>query len=206
MLLRQDRRWFALQWRQIVHEIIQRRQRATPRVTDHRIEPAIFRLPGEERDSQRLRIAQFRRHVRQHRQTTGDVESAHDYRPSCGTERTRQIDGTRKLVRLHADKRDQRPAARPPDIADDAVRADTPIGLVKCVQPKFDIRAEHQAPPCIFSQSVQAGECVRRNGRSNPLDRITVVVVVRWLDHHEVKDAGLVRAVCGRHAMSVSSP
>ena len=36
-------------------------------------------------------------------------------------------------------------------------------------------------------QSVQAGECVRRNGRSQPLDGIPIVIIMRGLDQDEMK-------------------
>jgi hypothetical protein len=43
----QDRRRFALQRGQIVHEIVKRRERSCPGVANHGIEPPFLRLAGE---------------------------------------------------------------------------------------------------------------------------------------------------------------
>ena len=111
MLARQDRRRLALERRQVVHVVVERRQLAGPGVAQHRVEPAFLGLAGEERDAERLRLAHLRRHLRQHREAAGDVEAADGDRQPGGEERPRQVDRARELVGLHADQRDQRPAA-----------------------------------------------------------------------------------------------
>jgi len=91
---------------------------------------------------------------------------------------TRQIDGARKLIGLHAYERDHGPSARPFDFANYAIRPDTPIGFVVGVQTQLDVGTEHRTPLSIFRQTVQASERIGRNCRADPLDRITVVIIV----------------------------
>ena len=144
-------------------------------------------LAGEERDAERLRLADVVRHLRQHGDAAGDVKAADADRQPGGEERPRQIDRARKLVRLHADQADQRLAAGLADHADDPVGPDAPVGLVIGVEADFDVRPEHLAAARVLGEAVQAGERVGRDRRAEPLDRIAVVVVMRRLDHHEVK-------------------
>ena len=56
---RQDRRRLAFERRQIVHEIIERLQRAVAGVPQHLVEPALLGLAGEKRDAERLRLRAF---------------------------------------------------------------------------------------------------------------------------------------------------
>ena len=111
VLARQERRRLALQRRQIVHVVVERLERAVPGVAQHLVEPALLGLAGEERDAELLRLADLRRHLRQHGDAAGDVEAADADRQAGGEERPREIDRARKLVGLHADQADQRPAA-----------------------------------------------------------------------------------------------
>ena len=67
------------------------------------------------------------------------MEAADADRQAGGEERPRQIDGARKLVGLHADQPDQRPAAGLADHPDDPVRPDPPVGLVIGVQADLDV-------------------------------------------------------------------
>ena len=108
---RQYRRRLAFERRQIVHEIVERLQRAVAGVAQHLVEPTLLGLAGKERDAERLRRAHFRRHLGQHRDRARDVKAADAHRQPGGQKRPRQIDGARKLVGLHADHRDQRAAA-----------------------------------------------------------------------------------------------
>ncbi len=88
---------------------------------------------------------------------------------------------------MHADQADQRPAAELADQADDAVRPYATIGLVVGVQADLDVRPQDLAPARVLGESVEAGERIGGDGRADPLDRIAVVVVMRRLDHHEMK-------------------
>ena len=110
-LRRQDRRRLAFERGQIVHVIVERLQCARPGVAHHLVEPALLGLAGKERDAERLRLAHLRRHLGQHRDAARDVKAADAHRQAGGQKRPRQIDGARKLVRLHADQADQRATA-----------------------------------------------------------------------------------------------
>ncbi len=202
MLARQERRRFAGKRRQVVHVIVQRLERAVPGVAQHRVEAALFGLAGEERDAHGLRRFDVGRQLRQHGDAAGDMKAADAHRQTGGEERLRQIDRARKLVGLHADQADQRAAAFAADHADDLVGADAPVGLVVGVQPDVDARPQHFAARGVFGQRIQAGQRVGRDRRAQPLDRIAVVVVMRRLDHHEVKDAAVaVVSGWGKHSL-----
>jgi hypothetical protein len=86
-----------------------------------------------------------------------------------------------------ADKTDQRLATRLADFSDNPVRLDPPVGFVIGMQADFDIGSKHVPAACVLRQGVQACQRVGGNGRAEPLDRISIVIVVRWLDHHEVE-------------------
>ena len=146
-------------------------------------------LAGKERDAERLRLADVGRQLRQHGDAAGDVEAADADRQPGREERPREIDRARELVRLHADQADQRLAAGLPDHADDAVGPNAPVGLVIGVQADLDAFAQHAAPLRVLGEAVEAGERIGRDRRPDPLDRIAVVVIVRRLDHHEMKQA-----------------
>ena len=144
MLARQDRRRLALQRRQVVHVVVQRRQRAGPGVAQHRVEPAVLGLAGKERDAQRLRRLHFRRHLRQHREAAGDVEAADRDRQSGGEERAAP-DRPRAGNWLDCTPTSAISALPPAraDVADDAVRPHAPVRFVVGVQTDRDVRPEH---------------------------------------------------------------
>src|ERR1700730_7687540 len=71
--------------------------------------------------------------------------------------------------------------------SDNPVRLDPPVGFVIGMQADFDIGSKHVPAACVLRQGVQACQRVGGNGRAEPLDRISIVIVVRRLDHHEVE-------------------
>src|SRR5437588_9610081 len=103
VLLGEQRHGLVFDPGQLVHAVIERLQRAVPSVEQDFVETTLLRLAREERDAERLRRAQFGRHVREHREAARDVKSADAYR-EIGIEKRRcQIDGSRKLIGLDAD-------------------------------------------------------------------------------------------------------
>ena len=115
------------------------------------------------------------------------MKAADADRKTAGNEWSGQIDGTRKLVRLHAHQPDQRLSALFADHAHDPVGAHPPIGLVIGVEPDVDVGAEDATPPRIFGKGKKTRQGVGGNGRSHPLNGIAVVVIMRRLDHDEMK-------------------
>ena len=107
-----------------------------------------------------------------------------------GEEWVGDIDGARKLIRLHADEADQGTAAGLVDLADDAVRAYPPVRLVVRVQTDFRIRPKDLAALCIFCEAIETGQRIGRDGGAEPLDRIAVIVVVGRLDDDEMEESG----------------
>ena len=107
-------------------------------------------------------------------------------RPAARNGRARSTD-PRKLVGLHADQADQRSAALLADQVDDAFGPNPAVGLVICVQANFDIRSQHLTAAGVFSERVETSKRIGGNCGADPLDRIAVVIIVRWLDQHEMK-------------------
>ena len=194
MLARQDRRGLAFERRQMVHVIVERLQFAIPGVEQNLVEPALLGFPREQRDAERLRVCQFGRHFRQHREAAGDMESADANLEARGAKLTRKIDRARELVRLDADDADQRPAALALEIANDPARNDATVGLVIGVDFQRHARAQHFAAPGVLREAVHAGQRIGGQSRAEPLDRVALVVVMRGLDQHE----GELRTFCGR--------
>ena len=96
------------------------------------------------------------------------MESADADRQSGRKERTREVDGAWKLVGLHADKTDQRLAARVADLSDDPLGLGPPVGLVIGMQADFDIGSKHVPAVRVLRQAVQACQRVGGNGRPVP--------------------------------------
>src|SRR6185503_7445180 len=92
------------------------------------------------------------------------------------------------------------------NVLDDAIRPHPPIRLVIGVQADIDARPKDRALLRVLRQAIQAGQRVGRNGRTNPLDRIAVVIVMRRLDHDEMEDTHLVRRMfgCCHHYLSAT--
>ncbi len=140
---------------------------------------------GEHRNAERLRLDDLRGKLRQHGEAAGDMEAAEADLIARRAKLTRDIHGARKLVRLHPDDADQRPAAPALEVADDPAREHAAIGLVVGVDLDPDARAQNLALAGVLGQAVHAGERVGRQRRAEPLDRIAVVVVVGRLDENE---------------------
>ena len=105
-------------------------------------------------------------------------------------ERPRQIDRAGELVGLDADQPDQCASAGAADPPDDMIGPNPAVGLVIGVDADIDLGTEHPAPLHILCKAVQTGQRVRRDRRSEPLNRVAVIVVMRRLDQHELKDRG----------------
>ena len=157
----------------------------------HFVEPVFFGLAGEEGDAHRLRGFDVGRQFRQHGNAAGDMEAADTDRQTGLDEWLRQIDGARKLVRLHADEPDQTAPALTPEHADDLRWLNPPVGFIVCVQADIDACSQHLAATSVLGQGIETGKRIGGNCRTQPLDRIAVVVVMRRLDHHEVEDRRL---------------
>ncbi len=183
------RRRHALQPREVAHVVVERLQLAAIGGLQQFVE-ASLRFPGEERDAEIHRVAKLRRHVRQHREATADVKPADADRDPGGDQRPGDVDGARKLVGLYADEPYQTPPARCADLPNDRSGSDSRVGLVLDRDPDLDIRAEHPALGAVEREAVQRRQRVRRNRRSNPLDDITLIIVMGRLDQEQLENPG----------------
>src|ERR1700683_838196 len=96
--------WRTFHPRQIFHEVVARLQSVFGNVTQQSFEP-VFDLAREHRDSQFTASVQAYGLAVQHRQAARDMKAANRHRNAGRTQRPRQIQCARILIRLHADKR-----------------------------------------------------------------------------------------------------
>jgi hypothetical protein len=78
--------------------------------------------------------------------------------------------------------------ARCSDPADDLVGSDARVRLVPDRDPDLDVLAENLALGAVEREAVQRRERVGRDRRADPLDDVTVVIVVGRLDQEELED------------------
>ena len=191
---RKDGQLGAIQRRQIVHVIVERLERAVKGVAQNHLEAA-FGLAGKKRDAEIHRFLEFGRRFGQHRQATGYVKPANANLHAGRAQFACDIHGARKLIGLHAYQRDQTaPTAQLPR---NALRADARIGLIESRDFDLDVVAEHAPLLAIERQPIHHRQRVRRNGGTQPLDDVAVVVVVRRLDQHQRE--ALRGLLCGPH-------
>jgi hypothetical protein len=186
-LEQRDRR--ALDRRQVVHEIVERLERAGVCVTQHLAEPA-FGLAGEDRDAERLRVLQRLVVAVEHGDHTRHVETADADLDALRAQRPRQIERARPLVRLHADHHDHAGVGGL-DQSGDVVDADAAVGLVDGMNVDVGIGTEHLLVNEFLGDAVDRRKRIRRDRRAVPLDDIAVVVVMRRLDQDETEPASL---------------
>ena len=116
------------------------------------------------------------------------MEAADHHRQAGGAELARQIERMMKLVGLDADQPDQRLRAALADLADDLRRHDMLIALVDRNQVEIDLGPKHLPLRRVAGEAVQRGEGIGGQDRSPPDDGIAVIVIVRRLDHIEIKE------------------
>lgn len=95
---------------------------------------------------------------------------------SSGAQRPSNIHSARKLVRLDADECDQTKLAA--KLTRDTFRADTSIRFVEGSNDEFDVVAEYATALAFQREAIQHCQGVRGNRGAEPLDNITVVIVV----------------------------
>src|SRR5512144_717579 len=121
-------------------------------------------------------------------------------------QRARDVHRPRKLVRLDADEADQPATAVVAYLPDDLARIDPRVGFVIGAQAELDIVAQNLAGGRVRRKSVERRQGIGRHDRTEPLDDVTVVVIVRRLDENEMKYPRLaVGRQCERHRYTSSA-
>jgi hypothetical protein len=120
--------------------IVDRLQFAGRRVDEQFIQPS-FRFAGKKRNPHVERLLQFRLYSGQHRHRARDVEAADDDGNAGRAQRARNIQRTRKLVRLHADQAHHAEADGLFDFADDLAGSDAGIRLIDRGDDDVDVRS-----------------------------------------------------------------
>src|SRR5512144_2065529 len=102
-------------------------------------------------------------------------------------QRARDVHRPRKLVRLDADEADQAVTAVVAYLPDDLARIDPRVGFIIGAQSDLDILAQNLAGGRFRRKSVNRCQGVGRHDRTEPLDDVAVVVIVRRLDENEME-------------------
>jgi hypothetical protein len=114
------------------------------------------------------------------------MEPAHHNCKVLRAELACEVECARKLVRLHADQHDHS-AAGGLDHAGDAGGANAGIGLVESLNLDVDVRPERFAFGAILGEAIKRGKGIGWDRRAQPLDNVSVVVVMRRLDEHKAE-------------------
>jgi hypothetical protein len=149
-------------------------------VTEH-LGHAAFGFAGKQMNAEIERFLEIGRHRRQHGDAATDVEAAHDDRYAERPELPAEIKRAWKLVGLDADQSDHA-AAGCADALGHARNVDHGIALIAGLDLDIDIGPKHAILGALFDQSVDARQAVRGQRRAQPLDDVTILVIVRWLD------------------------
>jgi hypothetical protein len=174
------------QRRQIVHVVVERLERAVPRVAKNGLQASLG-LAREQRDAQIHRFLELRRQIRQHGKATGDVKTADADLHAGRAQAACDIHGAWILVGLHSHQGHQAAAAAAGDLPRNALRFDARIRLVEGGDVDDDVVAEHAALVAVQSQAIQHRQSIGRNRGAEPLNDVSVVVVVRRLDQDQGK-------------------
>ena len=109
---------------QIVHVVVERLQGAVERIPHHLVEASFLGLAREHGDAHVHCRLDLGRQDRQHREAARHMEAAQRHREAALEEGTRDVDGARELVGLHADQADERLAAGALDLRTSDVRGE----------------------------------------------------------------------------------
>ena len=134
--------------RQVLHEVVERREPPVGGVAQHRVEPALG-FAGEHRDAHVPAGIEIDRAAVQHRQAPGNVEAAHGDGNPGRAERPRDVERAGILVRLNADERDKPEIAVPPEAGEQRRHVDARVRLVD----HFDVDGDVRPSTCRSAQS-----------------------------------------------------
>ncbi len=163
----------------------------------------LLSLAGKDRDAQIQSLLDLRRHLGQHRETAADVEAADTHREPGGSQGSCEVNGPWKLVGLNTDQRHQPLAPSRPDLPDDPLRSDPAIGLVERGGDDVNLVSEHPTVLAVEGKAVENRQRVRRDVRAEPLDHVSVVIVMGRFDQVEAKH--LSPGVPGAHSAGLVS-
>ena len=126
-------------------------------------------------------LLHFRRDARQHGEAAADVETAHDDRYAERPELAAEIERARKLVGLNADQTDHA-AAGGANAPGNGANINEAVALVAGFDLDGDVGTQRVRLGAILDQRIDAGETVRGNVGTPPLNDVAVLVIMRRLD------------------------
>src|SRR6516165_7666571 len=125
----------------------------------------------------------------QHCETAGHMEATNGHRNTSVAERAREIQRARILVSLHSGEYDKPESAMPAESLYDLVRPYARSDFIDNRNVDRNIGPECLARGGILEQTVENGERVRGYDRTNPLNDVTLVVIVGRLDQRQLKSS-----------------
>lgn len=170
---------------QIVHEIVERLECTCCRIAKYLLDTTL-RLAGEQRYAYGFGAVEIGIGAAEHADRAGGVEAADADLNAASAQRCSDIERPRKLIRLDPDQH-HHAGTGALDHARKASRPDTRVSLVVDVDFNVHIRAENGAFRTILRQSIQRGERIGGDRRTQPLNDVTVFIVMRRLNEHEAE-------------------
>ena len=126
---------------------------------------------------------------RQHGEAAAYVKPPNAHRYIRSAQRSGNVHGAWKLVRLHANERHQPTFAARPNGARHTLRPDARVDLVLNGDLDFHLVAEHSTVDALARDAIQGRKRIGRDDRSHPLDDVTIIIVMGGFDQEEPKDS-----------------
>jgi len=117
----------------------------------------------------------------QHGETARNMKSANHDRHPRRPQRTRNVQGARKLVGLDPDEGNHAEAAMAAELCEKRAGLYAFANLIDHAHVDLDVRSKSFAQTRVPREAVDDGEAVGGNERASPTDHIAVVVIVRRL-------------------------
>jgi hypothetical protein len=124
-------------------------------VPEQRVKPP-FSLSGKHRDTELSAGSEIDGVAVQHGEATGNVKSAHGNRDSRLSERSRDVESARVLVRLNTDKRNQAEAAMPSKSGEQLGDIDATVRFVNGVDFQRYVGPENFAPGAVAGDGIDS--------------------------------------------------
>ena len=182
----QDRRRLIGHVRQSAHEIIEGLHRPRERILKDDVQTAVLGLTREQADAEFLCGLQISRKFGQHGYASGYMKPANANRDATLAKAPGEIDRSWKLIGLNTGKGDESFISGIDGFHDIRGTCAT-IRFVERGNHEFRSWAQHLSSAAVLRDAIEARQRIGGYRRSQPLDRIPIVIVMCRLDQDEVK-------------------
>ncbi len=172
--------------RLVIHKIINRREPAFVGGFEE-FSPALFDLPGHDRNTLVHRLLNFGRDLGQHLQATRHVKTPDHAGKPLLFELQGKIHRPGELIGLNPYHANDSPFSPPEDLATQPFDRDLLNCLIENMNHRLHFRTQHSPLQRIFCEGIEAGQRVARDNTHHPSDDITFIVIFGRLDQNDMK-------------------